>query len=172
VKKQFIAYAVLVLIGVGAAVLLPKAHEKWTLAPASGGDLILSLKGESANFQSPRLEIRCDAGKSEVRLYMPIGVTPAVGGPAQGPATMGLTEEFQDENRKPVPASGQTYGNTWSADESQTFATKLEPLLFIQRIMGRDWLDRLRDRFSGDGPDGLSRQDRLILPRRLMRVSG
>ncbi len=154
-KKQYLAYAALVLIGVGAAFLLPKAHEKWTLEPGKDNELILSLKGKSANVESPRLEIRCDAEKSEVRLYMPIGIKPAVGGPAQGAATMGLTEEYQDENRKPVPAAEKTYGNTWSADESQTFASKLEPLLFIQRIMGQDWL-ALRGAAFGDTPTGFA----------------
>ena len=67
VKKLYLAFVALVLIGIGVSVLLPKVHEKWTLQPGKGNELILSLKGESANVQSPRLEIRCDAGKSEVR---------------------------------------------------------------------------------------------------------
>ena len=154
-KKLYLAFAALVLIGVGASVLLPKAHEKWTLQPVKGNELILSLKGESANVQSPRLEIRCDAGQSEVRLYMPIGVRPAVGGPAQGAAIMGLTEEYQDENRKPIPADDETYGNVWSADQSQTFASKLEPLLFVQRIMGQNWLT-LRGAAFSDTPTGFA----------------
>ena len=152
---QYLVYVALVLIGVAVAVLLPKVHEKWILAPSKGSELILSLNGESANIQSPRLEIRCDGGKGEVRLYMPIGVRPAVGGPAQGAATMGLTEEFEDENRKPILADDKTYGNVWSADEGQTFASKLEPLVFIQRIMGRDWLT-LRGAALSDKPTGFA----------------
>lgn len=154
-KKQYLAFAALVLIGVGVSVLLPEVHEKWTLEPGGSNELILSLKGESANVQSPRLEIRCDGQKSEVRLYMPIGIKPAVGGPAQGAATMGLTEEYLDEHRKPIPTDDETYGNVWSADESQTFASKLEPLLFIQRIMGKDWLT-LRGAAFGDPPTGVA----------------
>ena len=154
-KKQYLVYGALVLAGVGVSVLLPKAHEKWTLEPSRGNELILSLKGKSASVQSPRLEIRCDARKSEVRLYMPIGVRPAVGGPAQGAATMSLTEEYQDENRKPIPTDDKTYGNTWSADQSQTFASKLEPLLFVQRIMGQDWLT-LRGAAFSDTPTGFA----------------
>ena len=154
-KKQHLAYAALVAFGIGASVLLPKAHEKWTLGPGNGNDLILSLRGDSANVQSPRLEIRCDAGKSEVRLYMPIGVRPAAGGPAQGPATMGLTEEYQDENHNPVPAVDNIYDNVWSADQSQTFASKQDPLTFVQRIMERDWLV-LRGAAFSDTPAGFA----------------
>jgi hypothetical protein len=155
VKKQYLAYAVIALIGAGVTALLPKAHEKWTLRSGEGDDLILSLNGKSATVQSPRLEIRCDASKSEVRLYMPIGVRPAVGGPAEGAATMGLTEEYQDENRKPIPIDDKTYGNVWSADESQAFASKLEPLLFVRRIMGQDWLT-IRGAAFGDKPTGFA----------------
>lgn len=154
-KKQYLAVGVLVLIGVGVSVLLPKAHEKWTLESSRGNELILSLRGESTDVQSPRLEIRCDARKSEVRLYMPIGIRPAVGGPAQGAATIGLSEEYQDEYRKPIPADDETYGNVWSADESQTFASKLEPLHFIRRIMGEDWLT-LRGATFSDTPTGFA----------------
>ena len=154
-KKRYLAFAALVLIGVSAAVLLPHAHEKWIKEPSGDNQLILSLKGQSANVQAPRLEIRCDPRKSEVRIYMPIGIRPAVGGPAQGAATMGLTEEYQDKNRKPIPADDKLDGNVWSADQSQTFASKLEPLLFIQRIMGRDWVT-LRGAAYSNTPAGFA----------------
>lgn len=154
-KKRIIAYIALVLIGVGASILLPKTHATWTIVPGPSGELILFLNGESANIHSPRLEIRCNVGKSEVRLYIPIGVRPAFGGPSQGPATMGLTEAYEDSARKPIPSDDTMYGNVWSADDSQTFAIKLEPMLFIQRIMGQEWLT-LRGTAFGAVPAGFA----------------
>ena len=154
-KKRYIAYVALVLFGIGASVLFPRIHEKWTVGPGAGNELILALKGTSAGIESPRLEIRCDGRKSEVRLYMKIGIKPAFGGPAEGPAEMGLKEEFQDKDRNPLPAGDEHYGNIWTTDPSQTFAVKQDPLSFIERIMGKDWLT-IRGFAYSDTPSGFS----------------
>lgn len=139
-KKRTIAYIALVLFGVGAGILFPRFHEKWT---DTGSQLVLSLKGSSPDNESCPLEIRCDGSKSEVRLYVPIGITPAFGGPlngrAQGPAEMGLTDIFQDTERVPLPRDGDC-GNIWILDKSQDFAVKQDPTSFIARLMGKDWL--------------------------------
>jgi hypothetical protein len=149
--KKWLLVVVAVVIASGGAALFLKGHqERWTLETGRGTELVLSLKGTSGATQPSTLQVRCDGHNAEVRLYVPIRTMPPAG-MATGPATLEVSEEFRDRDRKIV--AGDTRAGEpvrWIVDEGGTYASRTGAAAFIDRIAGQEWLYLHSLGFSGD----------------------
>jgi hypothetical protein len=149
-KKWLLVLIAVVIASGGAAFLLKGYQEKWTLETGRGTEMVLSLKGTSATTQSSMLQIRCDGHNAEVRLYIPIRIMPPAG-MAAGPATLEVSEEFRDRDRKIVAGdsrAGEQFN--WIVAEGGAYASRTGSATFIERIAGHDWLYLHSLGFSSD----------------------
>ena len=134
----------------GVTGLLPERQPRWTVETVPGTDLILSMDGSSRSTGPTKLQIRCNAGTAQLRLYVPVRVMPPAGQPT-GQIIVDLREEFHDKDRKLVAGGSQERRVTpWVLASDGGYAVRPESATFINQLTGQTWLFVRAVGFRGD----------------------
>ena len=139
-KRWLLGVIAALIVSIGAGFFVPNFQKHWILEVGNGSELVLSEEATSHGGPPATLQIRCDGGKSEVRLYIPLRRTPPAGLTA-GPEKVNVSEEFQDQKTGvAVVDAGTNEPFDWIVAHSGTFASRTNPSAFIGRMAIHHWL--------------------------------
>jgi len=150
-NKRLVVVGGLIVASVAIGLFFKPQPPGWTPKTADGGSgLVLSVDPAQASARPARLEIRCQGGETELRLYVPIRALPPTG-PSPGRLTLDLSERFSVGDAKiPVADQGGEGTVAWVVAPEGGFARRDDAAAFLARMANADWLDLGSVGFSGD----------------------